>query len=407
MTAQTAVPADAPRPGPAPADRSVPERLRQAALLLVFALVPLTFVGAAAGGFALAGLAWVVAALVVTPLAVTQPLEPQVLRRAAPYLLFLFLAVLGLAVATQARLAVAGLAQLTAPLPAFLLAASLHDRAAFVRRAAALCQAGIALSVVVTLATVVGVLPPELLSTRPMGIALVGLFVVGSLTASPARAAVLGLAAFSVSAGTGGRTASAVLLVVLVFNPAFRLTWRGRTVLALTGIATVVALSQTAAFQERFFFGGSGTLSDALTGGESLNTAGRRELWPRLVDDCSVAPLLGRGVGTGSLTSSDLTLGVLRQPHDDYLRTYCDVGLLGAVPFWAFFVAAGVSGLRLARRGDPLGQASAAVVLALLLLAVTDNPIIYTAHFMLPVGVVLGLAARADVDRQPRELPAS
>ena len=233
-----------------------------------------------------------------------------------------------------------------------------------------------------------------------MAIALVVLFVVGSLTASPARAAVLGWPPSACRPARAGAPPPPSCSLVLVLNPAFRLTWRGRTVLALTGIATVVAPSQTAAFQERFFFGGSGTLSDALTGGESLNTAGRRELWPRLVDDCSVAPLLGRGVGTGSLTSSDLTLGVLRQPHDDYLRTYCDVGLLGAVPFWAFFVAAGVSGLRLARRGDPLGQASAAAGLALLLLAVTDNPIIYTAHFMLPVGSCSGWR-RADADRQP------
>ena len=375
------------------------ERWRQGALLAIFGLVPLTFVGLATGGYAVAGLAWVTGLLIVAPLVLVEPISPSVLRRAGPYLVFVFLGLLSLAVAPRLQLAVASLVQIAAPLPAFLLATRVRDVDAFLRRASRVCQGGIVLAVSLTVMTMAGLVPREVLSTRPMAISLVVLFVVASLRLSPARSALLGALVLAVSVGAGGRTSSAVLLLVLILSPAFRLTWRGRVALAVAGLLGVVLFSQTAAFQERFFFGASGTLTDALTGGEALNTAGRRELWPRLVDACSVSPLLGQGLGTGSAVSNELTLGVLSQPHNDFLRTYCDVGLVGAVPFWLFFTAAGVVGFRLARRGDSLGHASGSLVLALLVLALTDNPVLYTAHFMMPLGIVLGLAARADSER--------
>lgn len=395
MTASTS--ARAPRQRLPLSDLPLMDRWRQGVLLAVLALVPLTFTGLTAGGYAVAGLAWVTGLLLVTPFALVEPVPPALLRRAAPYLVFVFLGLLSLAVAPNLRLAVAGLVQITAPLPAFLLAARVRDRAAFLRHASTVCQAAILLAVGLTVLSRAGLVPGEVLSTRPMAISLVVLFVIASLHLSPGRAALLGGLALAVSAGTGGRTSSAVLLAVLVLSPAFRLTWRGRAVLAALGLIGVVLASQTTAFQERFFFGGSGTLTDALTGSEALNTAGRRELWPRVLDECSGSALLGRGVGTGSAVSNELTLGVLSQPHNDYLRTYCDVGVVGTLPFWLFFVGAGLVGVRLARRGDPLGHASGSLVLALLVLALTDNPILYTAHFMVPVGMVLGLAARADL----------
>jgi hypothetical protein len=393
----TTVPAPALRRRTRFLDGPLAESWRQSALLLVLCLVPLTFVGLTTGAVALTGLAWATGLLVVAPLALVEPVAPPVLRRAAPYLLFLVLGLLSLAVAPDLRLGVSGLVQLVAPLPAFLLAARVRDRERFLRRASAVAQGGIALAVLLTVLATAGVLPAAVgLSPRPMAIALVVLFVVASLACSPARAAVLGGAALAVSAGTGGRTSSAVLLLVLVLCPAFRLGWRGRAGLAGLGLVGIVLASQTTAFQERFFFGAEGSLRDALTASEALNTAGRRELWPRLVESCSDQVLLGGGVGTGSLTADQLTLGVLAQPHNDYLRTYCDVGLAGSVPFWLFFAAAGLAGSRLARRGDPLGSAAASLVLALLLLAVTDNVVLYTAHFMVPTGVVLGLAVRAE-----------
>lgn len=387
------------------------DRWRRGALVGVVCLIPLTFVGVSVGGFNVSGLAWVAGLLLVAPLVLLDPVDAGVLRRALPYLAFVFFAVLSIGVAPEPRVAVASAVQMTAPLAAFLLASRVQDVDRFLDRAATAAQAGIGLAVLLTVATTAGALPGAVLSARPMAISLVVLVVIASLRLSPARAGLLGATALALSVTTGGRTSSAVLLMVLVLSPALRLSWRGRAALAGLGLVAVILASQTAAFQERFFFGAEGTLTDAITGGEALNTAGRRELWPRLLDECSSSPMLGGGIGTGTVLSNELTLGVLGQPHNDYLRTYCDVGLLGAVPFWLFFVGAGLSGVALARRGDPLGQASGSLVLALLVLAVTDNPVIYTAHFMVPLAVVLGLAARpqgsAGRAAQIRTLPAS
>lgn len=387
------------------------DRWRRGALVAVVCLIPVTFVGVNVGGFNISGLAWVAGLVLVAPLVAFDPVDAGVLRRALPYLVFVFFAALSIGVAPLPQVAIASTVQMSAPLAAFLLASQVQDIDRLLDRASRAAQAGIGFAVLLTVATSVGALPGTMLSARPMAISLVVLFVIASLRLTPARAGLLGGIALALSVGTGGRTSSAVLLMVLVLSPALRLGWRGRSALAGLGLIAVVLASQTAAFQERFFFGAEGTLTDALTGGETLNTAGRRELWPRLLDECSTSPVLGGGIGTGTVLSNELTLGVLGQPHNDYLKTYCDVGLLGAVPFWLFFVGAGLSGVALARRGHPLGQASGSLVLALLVLAVTDNPVIYTAHFMVPIAVVLGLAARAPGSvrgrSQSRALPAS
>lgn len=375
------------------------ERRRQAALLVLLALVPLAFVTGTVGGFQLTGWAWLLGAAVVTPLALVEPVRGATLRLLTPYLAFLTLAALSLAWAPAVGRGAATLAQLLVPVPAYLLAARIQDRASFVRRAAGVATTGIAVACALTALALAGVAPAALeLSPRPMAVALIVLFAVASLRASPTRAAALAGATLAVSVATGGRTSSFVLLVMIVLSPAWHLRWRGRAALALAGLIAVVALSTTQAFQERFFFGSEGTLSEVVTGGSALNTAGRRELWPRLVEECSRTSVFGAGIGTGSRLSSSLTDGALAQPHNDYLRTYCDVGLAGAIPFWAFFTISGISAFAAARRGSRAGAAAVQGVVALLLLSVTDNPLVYTAHFMLPVALLLGLARSERAD---------
>jgi hypothetical protein len=73
------------------------------------------------------------------------------------------------------------------------------------------------------------------------------------------------------------------------------------------------------------------------------------------------------------------------------MRLYCTVP---SILFWGFFFAAGVHSVRLAARAPdrPLHAAAGLVVLAFLLFALTDNPMVCTAHFMTPLAIVLGLS---------------
>lgn len=372
-------------------------RHRNELLLLVpVLLVPLVFVDLSVAGFQATGYAWLLSLVVLLPRALRTSVSDTTLSRLAPYLVFAAIGVLSLAWAPSLRLGLPALVQLLVPVVAFVVAAQLSAGHRLVRRADAVATAAIVLAFLLTVGSVVGALPGALvLSPRPMAIALVGLFVIATTEAGRTRTAVLGTLAVLASGSTGGRTATAVLILVILMSPAWRLTWRGRTALTLAALVGLIAFSQTTAFQERFFFGERGTLGDALTASSSLNTAGRRELWPVLAEQCNQAPLLGAGPGAGSLYSSQLTLGILSQPHNDYLRMYCDVGLVGSLPFWGFFLLCGASGARSALRGDPLGAAALQMVAAFLLFAITDNVVIYTAHFMLPLGLILGLAAGA------------
>jgi O-antigen ligase len=99
-------------------------------------------------------------------------------------------------------------------------------------------------------------------------------------------------------------------------------------------------------------------------------------------------------VGSASQISESVSSGGFGQPHNDYLRTYCETGLVGSILFWGFFLAAGVRSCMLAVRGQDrqLHAGAGLLVLALILFALTDNPMVYTAHFMTPLAAVLGLS---------------
>jgi hypothetical protein len=374
----------------------VDDRRRERVLLVVLALVPVCFVQGSFLGFQWTGWAWIAGVAITAPLAFLQPVAHRVLLRITPYLAFLGLATFSLAWSPDLGRGVPTLVQLVVPVPAYLLASRLADPRGFLVRAARVATAGVLLAGVLSVLERAGVLVgPVALSPRPMAVALVPLLVIATVESSRRATLLLGLVAVGSAVLTGGRTASAVLLVVFVLSPAWRVSWRGRTALFLIALVSVVAYSRTDAFQERFFFGTGGTLTDALTGSGSLNTAGRRELWPPVYERCSTAPWLGRGLGTGSAYAGEFSFDVLHEPHNEYLRTFCDVGIVGLVPFWGGFLAAGFAGLLLARRRLRIGAGLGQVVVGLLLLSVTDNPLVYTAHFMVPLAVVLGVAAAA------------
>lgn len=371
-----------------------PRDVEKTVVVLLFALVPCAFVGVVLGPVQLTGVAWLVG-LALTARALWRPVSPAVLRRLGPYLVFASVAALTMSWSASTR-GVLTWVQLLAPVPAFLLGAQLSDRQGVLRAAARTGQVAIALAVALVLADRLGLLPAALpLSARPMAIALVPLIVVATMSTSRWWTAVLSAAVVGAAVVTGSRTAAVVLLIVVALSPSWRVGRRGRVALISAAVLAFLAFSTTSAFRERFFFSDDATLGDALTGSSQLNTAGRRELWPQLVEQCQQTTWFGRGVGKAGELAGELTLGVLKHPHNDYLRTWCDVGLFGAVPFWLFFALAGVQGVRLARRGSALGAASVQLVLGLGLLAMTDNVIIYTAYFMVPAALVLGCAVSA------------
>lgn len=382
----------------APATAASTRRVRWV-LGLVLAVVPLTFLQNEILGFQLSGWAWFALLCATLPLVLTEPISRRALRLLTPYLLFLAYATASLAwtptfaegLATVVQLAMPGLVYLVAwrlpahldPLPEFRL----------------LAQWGL-VAAAVTVVVVVGLGGPfglQMSTPRPMAISLVVLFVCASATSTSWRTTLAyGLAAIAIAMATGSRASAAVLILVILVTPALRISWRGRLLAGLACAVLLVSISQTTAFRERFFFDTDASLVDILTLSENVDTAGRRELWPQLVDACAPSAATGAGMGASGELSLRFTDGAMPHPHNEYLRTYCDVGVVASAAFWGFFAWAGWRSWRGLRRGaaPALHGAAALLVTALFVLSITDNPIVYTAHFMAPLAAVLGLSDR-------------
>jgi hypothetical protein len=237
-----------------------------------------------------------------------------------------------------------------------------------------------------------------LLSPRPMAISLVVLFIVATLHSTSWRfTIVVGAITLAIAIATGSRMSSLVLIVMLLTSPSLGLRWQGRVAIAAICVLLIVLFSQTEAFKKRFYFNEDASLVDVLTVSNNVNTAGRRELWPALLRECSPTSTTGQGIGSSTALSANLSGGALDHPHNEYIRIYCDEGWIGSSLIWLFFFASLVRSWTGAVMGRDraLHGAAGQVVLALLIFAITDNPLSYTAHFMTPLAVILGFSDRA------------
>lgn len=191
-----------------------------------------------------------------------------------------------------------------------------------------------------------------------------------------------------------GPTAAALLSLPL--TPAPIGLGRRLVVVALAGAAAVAVLSSER-FQARMFHSGRGTLADLRLDNPDLSTTGRTAMWAVLIQRAEEAPLLGHGVNASRTELAQAGFGHTH-PHNDWLKLWHDVGVLGVLAF-VVGVAATVRALvrptvdpRSTEQG--LRWAAATGFVPLLLLMATDNVILYSqymgnVHFAL-LGGLLG-----------------
>jgi hypothetical protein len=369
------------------------------AIITVFAAIGITLIPLMPFGFFMSGWAWLLELAILAPLAVTEPLNRSAMRCLLPYILFLLYASLTLGWTLNLQEGVSTLAQFVVPAAAYLVAwrvPARFDIQAILSKVSLLVLA-LAIVLVAAFTPVLGSPLGYRLGERPASMSAVVLFVVGTLASRSWRYTLLiGAVTLTLAMSTGSRMSSAVVVLMLLTSPSLGMRWSGRVVLGALLFGLILMVSQTATFKQRFFFSEEATLMDALTLSNDVNTSGRRELWPLLQQTCSETAALGQGIGMASPLSSLLSDQALPQPHNDYLRTYCDVGLLGSVPFWWLFIWASFRSWRGASvsRGVGLHAAAGQLILALAIFAITDNPIIYTAQFMAPLFAILGLSDR-------------
>jgi O-Antigen ligase len=368
-------------------------------LLLVFAIIPLTFIPNQVLGFLVSGWSWLFLLAAVGVLVLTEPLPKRAVGTLLPYLLFLCYAALTLAWTLSFYEGIAFLMQFLVPALVYLLAWRVRVDAALEAMVRRTCLQVLAIAVLLVIVLESGLGGPLnlRLSARPMSISLVLLFVGATLySRSWGFTVLVGGAAVAVTIVTGSRMASLVLLVMLLTSPSLRLRWPGRLAIAVACALLVVLVSQTQAFKERFFFNEDATLTDVLTLRDNVNTAGRRELWPLLLKECGETSTTGLGIASSGPLSLELSRGAVDHPHNEYIRIYCDEGWIGSLLIWLFFFAALLRSWtgRFVGRNTALHGAAGQVILALLMFSITDNPLTYTAHFMAPLAAILGMSDR-------------
>jgi hypothetical protein len=391
--------------------RPVGRRHNRAETVLVFsfAIIPLTFLQNRVLGFQMSGWSWLLILAAVGLPVLTEPLPRRAVSMLLPYLLFLSYACATLAWTPIFSEGVATLTQVVVPALAYLLAWRVRLHADLLDRLRKTCLCGIGIAALLAIAVQGGLYGPFglQLSPRPMAISLVVLFVCATIHSTSWRFTVLvGGISLAIAMATGSRMSSLVLLVMLLVSPSLGLHWRGRVLIAVTCVALVVLISQTEAFKQRFFFNEGASLTDVLTLSDNVNTAGRRELWPKLLEECHPTALTGLGIGASTPLSFELSGGALDHPHNDYIGSYCDEGWIGTILVWFFFLAAGLRSWAgvFSGRDVQLHGAAGQVVLALLIFAITDNPLSYTAHFMTPMAVILGFSDRMLAEARRRNV---
>jgi O-antigen ligase len=371
------------------------------ALVFVFSIIPLTFIGSQVLGYQFSGWAWLLDLLVIGPILVSEPLHRRAVRSCLPYLLFLVYATVTLGWATSLTEGGLNLAQYVVPALAYLLAWRLPPSVALRERLRVISLRGLGVAAVLAVAFIAGLeaLYGLEINPRPMAISLVVIFVVATVGSTSWRYTLpIGALALAIALGTGSRMSSAVLMVMLLVSPSLGLRLGGRIAIAAACLLLIFGLSNTQAFRERFFYTEKASLMDLVTFSDQVNTTGRRDLWPLLTRECSPHSVTGLGIGASYRLSMTLTDGGMNQPHNEYLRIYCDQGWVGTLLIWPFFAWVIVRSYRralLSGRDASLHGAAGQLALALLIFAYTDNPLVYTAHFMTPMAVVLGLSDRA------------
>jgi len=373
-------------------------------ILVVLGIVPSTI---NLGGLSLHALLWMTYAVAGSLLLLVTPLAHRAIPWVALYGAYLLIALASLTYAAQLAFGIQTLVQLSAPALIYVLAwrAPLVPR--MMRALPVLAFWGLLIACVLLLMPISGA--GVTVAIRPLAIGLAPLFVLATLNStSPLFGVGTGLLMVAAAVMSGSRSASVMLLLLFVTSPAVRVRWRGRGALIAVTVFLVLLGSQTSSFKQRYFFSSSAGLSEIAGNSALLNTSGRSEFWPQLEATCNRHPIRGFGVGAAYGISNDLSNGTFPQPHNEFIRAYCDTGYAGSFPLWAFYAMLMGRSLWLSVRDASrrrLHIAGAQLLVAVVIMSFTDNPMVYTGVVMAPVLLVLGLSHSAG-DRRPRPSPA-
>ena len=133
----------------------------------------------------------------------------------------------------------------------------------------------------------------------------------------------------------------------------------------------------------------------------AIDLTGRGTYWLHTTLHAVQSPVIGHGTGSATVYLRDELQYPIAHPHNDYLRVFHDSGVVGVVALMTFATLGVTFGLRMYRKattvlGRELSLAAWLAFGAYLLIAVTDNVMIYASFFTVNVFLLFAMATVAE-----------
>ena len=205
------------------------------------------------------------------------------------------------------------------------------------------------------------------------------------------------MAAFPVYAVTRTAIAVAGITLPLTFGP---MKTKKRIFIIIVVIMSGIAIFYTSRVQKKMFAyrGEKGTLADVRAG--KIQDTGRKFMWRQFQAKIKLKPWMGHGTGAGRELVKKITDGQLDYPHNDWLLTLHDQGILGAAVYGLCIIMAAFHAYNRSRNVEKehkllfLAGSFSFVILALMMF--TDNIMVYASFFGNLQFTILGLAYAAE-----------
>ena len=194
---------------------------------------------------------------------------------------------------------------------------------------------------------------------------------------------------------TGIAVALLLVGIIVLLQIRFRPSRAAMSLPTLMVVAIIVVglVMYTSAFNDRFFAGYD--TQKVNVAGMKINTSGRINLWGATIESALKRPIVGQGLGS-SQQLIESRFPRLSHPHNDYLRVWHDLGLIGvfllvtALGCWLWILLRAWHDAEMRRsRAAHLELTALLLLVAMSLVMVPDNALIYS-FIMGPAGVLVG-----------------
>jgi len=214
------------------------------------------------------------------------------------------------------------------------------------------------------------------------------------------------LCCVAVCAFSGGRMATATSISTLPLSPA-RKPLSSRVFLSVVAAALALVVFSLPHMEEKMSRSGTATPMEIMENPDDLYDSGRSGMWEAYWDEAWKTPVFGAGGNASNYFGA--SIAGWAHPHNEYLRVFFDYGILGLLLLGAPMGYTLIYTHRAIRAASDrvlrdAWTVSCGGLISMLLLAITDNVILYVAFFGCLLFGILGAAHGVEATEGQAEL---